>query len=142
MNRFVIFVGLMMLASGCAPLESDYVIQDAGRQLVPVRNDLTAATQVKLGMTRQEVAAQMGQQLVFGYQQDIAGAASPEEKTLLQPYRTESVSSQGKEYVVDFYLTQIRNPDGVIAEDEITPFVFDGDVLAGKDWDFYFKLKQ
>jgi hypothetical protein len=138
--KAVIFITLFL--AGCAVSDYDSAGSNTGWPLLPVQAPLSAAAQVQPGMSRTEVGALMGNETLLGYRQDDASGPTAQAIKMANPYRAESVNADGKDYFVEFYLTQVKNADHIIAEDELTPFVFAGDVLAGKGWDFYFKLKQ
>jgi len=81
-------------------------------------------------MSRQEVEVILKDELLIGYQ--ISNPEKLEPITLAQPYREEVFSKEGKEYHVLYYYNTIMRPDGLIAEDELMPLIFEGDRLAGK----------
>lgn len=92
------------------------------------------------GMTRAQVEETLGDSVRIGYR-DIRDSGAHQEILMKNPYRAETLRGLGEAYEVLFYVTDIKNPDGAITDDELTPVVFDNGVLAGKDWKFYEQLK-
>lgn len=135
MKYFIVI--FCFLLSGCMSVsyENGRSPLDAIRQ----RKPLTSADATRLNMTEGDVKAVMGSQLVSGYQHSNG---SIEPITVNQPHRVENIMVDGIEYQVAFYITKIRIPDDMIAEDELTPFVFKDGKLISKDMDFLFRLKN
>lgn len=63
---------------------------------------------LEMGMTIQEVTSLLG-----------------------KPYRTETLQGKEKVLLVYFYWTDIKSADGAITDDELTPLVFDDNILIG-----------
>ena len=95
---------------------------------------------IYLGMTRVQVEEALGDSVRIGYR-DIREGGAHQEILIKNPYRAETLRGLGEAYEVLFYVTDIKNPDGAITDDELTPVVFDNGLLAGKDWKFYEHLK-
>ena len=94
---------------------------------------LAKMDQIVVGMTHAEVERLVEQDVKIGYQknaQDQWGVV-----TLKNPYRGETFDKDGKQYIVEYYLAQIKKADGMIADDELMPLVFENRVLKGKGWD-------
>ena len=95
---------------------------------------------IYLGMTRAQVEETLGDSVRVGYR-DIRDSGARQEILMKNPYRAETLRGLGEAYEVLFYVTDIKNPDGAITDDELTPVVFNDGLLAGKDWKFYDQLK-
>ena len=133
MKRWMI-LGLCLIFTGCATL-----IETRPQ---PDQKELTRVDQVHLGMGRQQVESLMEDHVNIGYQMKDETKTSYEPVILKNPVRSEEIKSEDKTYQVLYYFTQIKNPDGIMAEEELTPLVFEADKLVSKDWDFVFKLKN
>jgi len=122
-------IALCFSLGGCVSLEdsSTYVNAAAASN----GKVLNAMVNVKTGMSRQEITAVLKNELLIGYR--IEG--SPEKLnpiTLAQPYREETLTKNGRAYQVLFYFTSVNRPDDLVADDELTPLVFENDLLVGK----------
>jgi hypothetical protein len=97
----------------------------------------SAATiqKLMLGISREEAVALIGRTSATGY--ELKGPGSYKPVTVANPYRSQKITKGKDVFVVDYYLTQVRNPDGIIANDELTPLIFQADKLIGKGWDFF-----
>jgi len=83
-----------------------------------------------LGMTKTEVLEVMDTNTVafhwFG-----------EVDQLTNPHRIEAFrDSLGTEYEILFYYTDLKEPDGAITDDELTPLVLKDNQLIGWGWSF------
>ena len=108
----------------------------------PTLRKLTNISEITVGMTKQEVKAVMGGEVVIGYEKSDNASGTFVPVTMKNPIRTEYLKSAGKNYEVEFYFTQIKQADGTVSDDELTPMVFENNRLAGKDWDFLNNLKK
>jgi len=82
-------------------------------------------------MSIQEVKAILGDKLVVGYQIETA----PQKLnpiTIKQPYREEDIIKGSVTYKVLYYYSAVMKPDGLIADDELTPLIFLNGHLVGK----------
>ena len=125
-QRYFCLIGCLLLA-GCVSLDTNSP-SVASRATVLANMD-----QVVLGMTHAEVERIVQKAVKVGYQknaQETWGIV-----TLKNPYRNQTMEKDGKHYVVEYYLTQIKKPDGVIADEELMPLVFENNILKGKGWD-------
>jgi len=52
------------------------------------------------------------------------------------PYKTEFLTINDKQYNVIYYYTDIRKSDGAITDDELTPLIFEDGKLIGWGWSF------
>ena len=58
------------------------------------------------------------------------------------PYREEILEGDGTTYRVAYYFTHIKKSDGIVADDELTPLIFQEGVLVGKGQGFLIDLKD
>jgi hypothetical protein len=126
-----------MAEPGQRPLgKMEPISQKAGRP-----SALTKIDSVKLGMAYSEVAALMGNGITTGYEQSeyLKGAYKP--IVLKNPYRAEVFKDNSRVYTIEYYFTHIKKEDGVIADDELTPLIFENRILLGMGWDFLTLVK-
>jgi hypothetical protein len=97
---------------------------------------------VLLGMSAAEVSAIIGDQVTIGYEMrnDPHGTFVP--IMVKNPHRTQKMKIGDKTYEVFYYFTGVKQPDGEITDDELTPFIFEYNRLIGKGWNFLSRLKQ
>lgn len=129
----------MIFLSGCVSFNGESVPPNA---VVLRQNSLTQIDSIKLGMSYQEAAAIMGPSVKIGYKESDFQTGGFEPITLKHPYRAETLTVENKNYEVMYYFTAINKVDGIIADDELTPLVFEDQKLVGKGWDFLFRLKK
>ncbi|MBI5415423.1 MAG: DUF3192 domain-containing protein [Candidatus Omnitrophica bacterium] len=135
-----IFIGVYGLAlSGCVSLQTmpDAPQAPAGQALRSSRID-----RVRVGMTYREAAATMGEKTIIGYERPDPQSEACTPVTVNNPYRKEFLRMAGRSYDVFYYFTNIRKADGIISDDELTPLVFENNVLIGKGRDSLNKLKS
>ncbi len=119
----------------------------AGCESVPVQSSLPAdqgvmarrfvtLSQLRTGLTRAECATILGKEIITGYELVDAGAKQYNPITTTNPYRTELISKNSKNYNVDYYLVGIKVADDKVSDDELVPLVFYNDHLIGSGWDF------
>lgn len=117
-----ILTGMFILAcAGCVSMEPGQI---SGPQRVEVRRNFFPDPQkIGIGMGRSEVDAIMGTATIIGYSKDgQSGAMEP--VTVPEPYRTEKLTSDGREYEVLYYLHAVKRSDGVVSDDELYPVIF------------------
>ncbi len=126
-----------VMAAGCAGIEV-YDPMHAAQNQVLLLNE-SALKSVKVGMSEDEVHTLAGQALVIGYS---ARSNSPgyEPLTIPNPYKIEKLNVGSAAYVVEYYVSMVRHPDGTISNDELEPLVFKDGKLAGKGWDYLKRL--
>lgn len=110
MKKLVYLLGLVMLVSGCATLDS---IRTENRQNL---------LKLSIGMSKQEVMNIMGGKSTHDY-----GANT----TINNPYRSEILQGKDKTFEVWYYYTDMKKWDDAITDDELTPLVFDNGKLIG-----------
>ncbi len=144
MRRYRAFF-LCLLLSGCVSITTlpDQTFLPATKTESRAQNrPLTRIDSVRAGMTYSEAAAVMGEKVTIGYEQSNASQGAYTQLTITHPYRKEFFQHRNKTYDVFYYFTRINQADGVISEDELTPLVFEKNVLVGKGWDFLNQLKN
>ncbi len=117
---------------------SVFIGQETGMSQAPKDSRLTRINSVRVGMTSREVAATMGEKTTIGYERPNLTSSTYNPVTVSNPYHKEFF----KTYDVFYYFSHIQNADGIISSDELTPLVFEKDILIGKGWDFLNKLKN
>ena len=87
-------------------------------------------------MSPNEVLTILGDSVVIGYEilDERGGSFKP--ITVKNPRRTETIKRGYRTFQVVFYLTNINQSDGTITDDELTPFVFEGNRLLGWGWPY------
>jgi hypothetical protein len=139
MLRLNAFLILSLLAGGCAVTTNYDPLKAANNQTLLLNESLK---QVNVGMSQTDVHNLMGQELIIGYsyQNPLPGESSPlavvkeaSEKpiTIPNPYKSEPRG----ECSVEYYVTAIHHPDGVISDDELMPLLFCKGSLKAKGWD-------
>ena len=141
-----IFLLSCFLLAGCTfqTLTEPPVLGGKGPGLSDPATDsrLTRIGSVRPGMTSREVAAMMGEKTTIGYERPDVTSNAYRLVTVNNPYHKESLRVADQNYDVLYYFTRVQKADGVISNDELTPLVFENDILIGKGWDFLNKLKN
>ena len=152
MRNIIIFT-ICIFLSGCMSLDYDSLGYDS-TEVITVTQPESIVEEVKekgrlliniekvyIGMLKEELEGVMGAEIIIGYQKNKeTGDLGPIK--IKNPYRVETLQAKEKIYDVMYYFTSINKTDGVISEDELTPFVFEEDILVGRDWSFLFRLKN
>jgi hypothetical protein len=126
---------LLMTLAGCATTPVYNPMTDTGpRELWLNQKGLNS---VQEGMTQDQVHDIMGQQLAIGY---YAQTSDYKPLTIPNPYKAETI--KGTAYVIEYYVDSIRQPDGVISDNELTPLVFKDGKLVGRGWPLSNSLHQ
>jgi hypothetical protein len=125
--RFVCIVLLSFSLAGCASTPVYNPMQVATQQEILLNESGFKAVQD--GMTLDQVHQAMGTQLVIGY-----AFQSPDYKplTISNPYKSETLKD--KNYFIEYYIASIRQPDGIISDDQLMPLIFKDGVLIGRGW--------
>jgi len=84
---------------------------------------------IREGMTLEQVHQIMGTALLIGYKFE---AADYKPLTIPNPYKTENL--KGTNYYVEYYLESIRQPDGIISDNELMPLIYKDTKLIGRGW--------
>ncbi|MBI4309211.1 MAG: DUF3192 domain-containing protein [Candidatus Omnitrophica bacterium] len=120
---------MFLLVCGCAANGVYNPVQSATRQTFIL--NATALNNVRVGMKQAQVHDLLGQELIIGYSYQNA-VASP--ITIPNPYKTRAVKTAKGECAVEYYVTAVRRPDGVVSDDELMPLTFCNGVLKQKGW--------
>ena len=115
---------------------------DVDGPISKAKKPLTQLYRIKAGMTSHEVNALLGSELLVGFRSDGPDPDKLEPMTIPQPYRQEDVLKNGKKYTVLYYISNVEKSDGLVSEDELTPMVFDGEILVGKGLDELGRIKR
>ncbi|MDP2653602.1 MAG: hypothetical protein Q8Q08_06165 [Candidatus Omnitrophota bacterium] len=130
--RKIFLAALAVLAAGCVTIETETVSTGT------FPKDLKAIShlrQARTGMTVQEVRSLLDEQVIIGYEQAPDGQ-SYVPVTLNNPYRIETVQKGGLTYEIYYYFSGVKQPDGLVADDELVPLVFEDGKLVGKGWPY------
>ena len=141
MKNFYLIVFCVFL-TGCASVSVDNKVAGKVFSDLDGRRNLTNINHVYLGMTYLEVLSIMGDKFNIGYKQDESTFRILEPITIRSPYRVELLKLKNKVYNVIYYYAEIKKSDGIIAEDELVPLVFEDDKLIGKGRDYLFHFKN
>ncbi len=127
----ILLVGL----SGCATTPTYDPMKAANRQELLLNESSFKA--VREGMTIDEVHHIMGTELVIGYK-----LQDPDYKplTIANPYKSETIE-QGN-YLIEYYVQAIRQPEGVVSDNELIPFIFKDGKLTGRGWSVVNALRK
>ncbi len=141
-----IFLLCCLFTGGCAvqTISEPPVLGGQGTGLSQSLKDsrLTRINSVRVGMTSREVAATMGEKTTIGYERPDPASSAYHPVTVSNPYHKEFLRGPDKTYDVFYYFAHIQRADGIISSDELTPLVFEKDILIGKGWDFLIDLRS
>jgi hypothetical protein len=118
---------LAVLLSSCATVQ-EYQPLKAGEHQIFLLNQ-SALNSVKPGMSEQDVHRIMGQEIVIGYSADSGQSSQYKPLTIPNPYKTKEIQTPSGTYNVEYYVTAVRQADGIITDDELVPLVFKNGVL-------------
>lgn len=84
---------------------------------------------IQEGQTLEEVHRIMGDKLVIGY-----AFQAPDYKplTIANPYKSEAI--KGTDFYVEYYIDAVRQPDGIVSDNELMPLIFKNGRLIGRGW--------
>lgn len=133
MKKYIFVLLFCVLAAGC--------------ETVPTQKSLTtdpgvfsrrfiSLSQLRSGLTRTEVSSLLGKEVVTGYElaDESIGRYTP--ITVANPYRSETIIMNSRNYVVDYYLVGIKAADDKISDNELMPLIFADDRLIGSGWEY------
>jgi len=125
--RFFIAILSCFFVTGCASTPVYNPMQVATQQEILLNESGFKAIQE--GMTLDQIHQIMGIALVIGYEEQ-----PPDYKplTVPNPYKTQTIN--GTDYQIEYYIESIRQPDGVVSDDELLPLVFKDGKLVGRGW--------
>ena len=125
--RFTWILLLPVCLAGCASTPTYNPMQSANQEELLLNESGLKAVQE--GMSKEQVHKIMGQALAIGY-----AYQSPNYKplTIPNPYKPEEI--KGTNYYIEYYIESIRQPDGVVSDNELLPLVFENNKLIGRGW--------
>lgn len=137
MDKIIILI-LVVFLSGCVTLENssslpESITEEEGFSLLDL-ND------VSIGMAYSEVIAILGEKVRVGYQKNTAQDTDYKPIELKNIKREQMVVVAGKKKRVVFIHSYVKRADGIVSDDELTPLVFENDILKGKSWNYYLTL--
>jgi hypothetical protein len=88
---------------------------------------------LSMGMSKNDVLDTMGTKTIRTY---ASWTGTGPGEIITNPYRSEILKGKDKTFEVLYYYTDIKKSDGAITDDELTPFVFEDDILIGWGWSF------
>ena len=114
MRRIAYIAIMLIFLGGCATALSRGI--DANKK---------SLQSISFGMSKAEVLKIMGTAPIM-----------TEGKMVSNPYRTDVLNGATKTYEVLYYVTNVDADDGMISDNELTPFVFYKGMLIGSGWDY------
>lgn len=126
MKKLGVLLVMAMFLAGCATLTVSKLTAKNRMSLV----------HLSAGMSKQEVLAIMGTG-ISAYTCEDAVSKACREVTINNPYRTEMTESSGKASEVYYYLTDLKNKNCEVEEDELTPLAFENGKLIGWGKNFH-----
>ncbi len=125
--RFVWIIILILGVSGCAASTVYNPMQVENPAEIELNTGGFKAIQE--GMTLDQVHQIMGTELVVGYADQSPGYKP---LTIPNPYRTEALND--KNYFIEYYIEAVRQPDGIVSDNELMPLIFKDGRLIGRGW--------
>ncbi len=132
MKHVISLLFLILLSSGCASNQPYDPLMSASRQTYLLNESSLA--QITNGMSKTQVYKVMGETIIVGY-------TSSKPMTINNPYKTEDIQVKESTYTVEYYVSRINQPDGVVTNDELTPVVFHDGIVIGKGWNYLKSLR-
>lgn len=140
--RNILILLLSLCLSGCIPL---LIGAGVGVGVALSRKSISQTTTVNrenlsrlsIGVTKEEAISIMGTKPINAFYTELSGKRKITRGIIINnPYRTEILKSEGKAFEVLYYVTDVKEDDGAISDDELTPLVFDNGKLIGWGWSF------
>ena len=125
--RFALIIFLSLSLAGCATSPVYNPMQTASSQEILLNESGFKAIQD--GMTGTQVHKIMGQELIIGYTSQTSGYKP---LTIPNPYKSEAIKGAG--CFIEYYIEAIRQPDGVVRDNELMPLIFKNGRLIGRGW--------
>lgn len=92
----------------------------------------TNLLKLSLGISKDEAISIMGTKPMDANYTELSGKRKITRGiTITNPYRSEVLQGKDKTLEVIYYVTDDKNNDGAISDDELTPLVFDNGKLIG-----------
>jgi hypothetical protein len=133
--HFVLGLILVISLMGCAST----VVYDPMQRAIDQRLLLNQGSfkAIQEGQTMDKVHEIMGDKLVIGYGLQVQDYKP---LTIPNPYKTEVL--KGTEYIIEYYIEAIRQPDGLISDNELMPLIFKNGKLIGRGWPLANSLRR
>lgn len=140
--RNILILILSLCLSGCIPL---LIGAGVGAGVASSRKSISQTTAVNrtnllklfLGISKDEAISIMGTKPMGANYTELSGKRKITRGiTITNPYRSEVLQGKDKTLEVIYYVTDDKNNDGAISDDELTPLVFDNGKLIGWGWSF------
>ena len=126
----LLVVLLCLGLTGCATITS------MSQVTAPNRENLL---KLSVGMDKAKVIEIMGNKafdMKVRQYVGVLGRAANTNLTITNPYRSEILQGKDRTLEVVYYVTDDKNNDGTINDNELTPLVFDDGKLIGWGWSF------
>jgi hypothetical protein len=123
----ILIILLSLSLAGCVSNVVYNPMQVANQQEIKLNESSFKAIQD--GMTMDQVHKIMGQELVIGYASQTPGYKP---LTIPNPYKSEAI--KGTDYFIEYYVEAIRQPDGIVSDNELMPLIFKNGKLNGRGW--------
>lgn len=134
MKRLFVVLGFIFILTGCEHVP----VSSVGTTEMMQQRFITTS-QLHMGLSRAEVVALLGKEVVIGYSLVDEKSEQYKPLTMANPQRSEIVRKNNKTYSVDYYLIGIKVADDKISDEELIPLIFQNDRLIGLGWDFLSK---
>jgi len=133
-KNIVILIMLLIWCSGCAPLMAALGVFTEG---VFHKDSMIEATEVNranlkniaIGISKRYTIKTMGTDPIWAYK-------NREALEIPNPYKTEILRSENQIFEVIYYVTDVKDNELSITDDELTPIVFKNNVLVGWGWPY------
>lgn len=134
--KYLILFTCVLFISGCAGMTEmgPDPVNSVGVRKVQQPKELVDVAKVSVGMTKEEVLTALGSRVVVGYEKMDSDASEP--VAVENPYRARTLTGGQVTFDVEYYFTHIQRPDDVIAENELTPLVYENGKLSGTGWQY------
>ncbi len=137
MFRYILLAMFALSAAGCALNESYNPVAASTSGTFELNGP--ALRKLTLGMTQPQVHAIMGDTITIGYNYADEGHGASVPLTLNNPYKTSETqdksASPADRCTVEYYVTKVVIPDGVVSDEELMPLKFCKGVLTAQGWD-------
>lgn len=120
MKRSGILLVMAILLGGCATATVSNLVANNNMNMVHLSR----------GMSKAKVLCIM-RSGVSVYNCEQAGSKTPYKVTISNPFHTEMMETSGKTLEVMYYVTNLKNANCIIEDDELTPLVFEDNKLIG-----------
>lgn len=128
--RFFCTILLSLSVAGCATGVVYNPMQVASQQEILLNEN--GFKEVQEGQTIDQVHKIMGSELVIGFKLEASQSSDYKPLTIPNPYKSEKL--QDTNYFIEYYIEAIRQPDGIVSDNELMPLIFKNGVLIGRGW--------